>query len=260
MYAEERQAAIAAQVTKRGSAGVNELAERFGLTTETIRRDLAALEREGFLRRVHGGAVGVTTGSVVEYSLNDRQVRRRDEKMKIARAAMDMVPPTGSIIVDAGTSTDCLAEELAGRPNPCPAEELIVITNAVSIAYRLAGIDHLTLQMLGGRVRGLTRAAVGSETVNGLADIRPDVAFLGANGLHSHFGLSTPDPAEAAVKKAIVQSARRVIALVDSSKFEQESLIKFAGIGEIDLVITDDRPGQQLQSALDEAGVELMIA
>ncbi|GAC1603182.1 MAG: hypothetical protein NVS3B6_14230 [Pseudarthrobacter sp.] len=152
---------------------------------------------------------------------------------------------------------------MAARPAEVPpgsAAELVVITHAVPIAARLASAPGIALQILGGRVRGLTQAAVGQATVDSAQRLRPDIAFIGANGIHASFGLSTPDPEEAAVKAAFVHSARRIVVLADSSKLDAETLVQFASLKDLDTLITDSEPGPELTAALTDAGVEVVIA
>ena len=112
-----------------------------------------------------------------------------------------------------------------------PDRELTVITHAVPIAARLAGLPHLDLRLLPGRVRPTTQAAVGADTVEALSHLRVDVAFLGTNGITADHGLTTPDPDEAAVKRAIVGCGRVVVALADASKFGVETAVRFAAPG-----------------------------
>jgi len=262
MFAEERQAAITALVAECGRVTVGELALRFTVTPETIRRDLDALETARLLRRVHGGAVASDRMSMSEPSIQERQAQRLDEKQRIARAALALIPTsrTGSIILDAGTTTERLADLLAPWSPPAPGDQLLIITNALPIAWKLSDNTAIHLHILGGRVRGLTSAIVGSSAIEQLSALRPDIAFVGANGLSSDFGLSTPDSVEAAVKSAIVRSARRVVALVDSSKLDQETLVCFADIADIDTLITDAPPSAELAAALTAAGVQIVIA
>lgn len=263
MFAEERQQLISALVAERGRVSVTDLADRFSITTETIRRDLAALEVSGSLRRVHGGAVPSDRLSTREESILERAIQRQSEKHRIATAALALIPEltTGSILLDAGSTTETLADLLAQRtPAANGNEELVVITHAIPIAGKLSSTAGIALQILGGRVRGLTQAAVGQSTVEAAFKLRPDIAFVGANGIHPTFGLSTPDPEEAAVKAAFVKSARRVVALADSSKLDAETLVQFATLKDVDTLITDSEPSAELSAALAEAGVDVVIA
>ncbi|MDD7834606.1 MULTISPECIES: DeoR/GlpR family DNA-binding transcription regulator [Paenarthrobacter] len=263
MFAEERQQLISALVAERGRVSVTDLADRFSITTETIRRDLAALEVSGNLRRVHGGAVPSDRLSTREESILERAVQRQAEKLRIASAALALIPEptTGSILLDAGSTTETLAELLAQRtPSANSTEELVVITHAIPIAGKLSSTQGVALQILGGRVRGLTQAAVGQSTVEAAYRLRPDIAFVGTNGIHPVFGLSTPDPEEAAVKAAFVKSARRVVALADSSKLDAETLVQFATLKDVDTLITDQQPSAELSAALADAGVDVVVA
>jgi DeoR family fructose operon transcriptional repressor len=263
VFAEERQQKIAELVAGTGRVSVTMLAERFRITTETVRRDLATLETTGTVRRVHGGAVASDRFSTTEESINERTIQRPDQKMRIAQAALALIPQakSGSILLDAGSTTEALADLLSRRVAVEPsAAELVVITHAVPIAARLSSVPGIALQILGGRVRGLTQAAVGQSTVEAAHRMRPDIAFIGTNGIHPTFGLSTPDPEEAAVKAAFVLSARRIVVLADSSKLDAETLVQFASLKDLDTLITDSEPGPELAAALTEAGVDVVIA
>ncbi|MGG5174822.1 DeoR/GlpR family DNA-binding transcription regulator [Pseudarthrobacter sp. J1763] len=257
MFAEERHQLITSLVSSHGRVSVTDLAERFDITTETVRRDLATLEADGVLRRVHGGAVSADRSSTIEANISERLERGQEAKQRLARAALKLIPAgAGSIILDAGSTTGALAELLADRPN---AASLAVITSAVPIAATLAGNNNIALELLGGRVRGLTRAAVGHSTVEALRSLRPDIAFIGTNGIAADFGLSTPDPEEAAVKAAIVRAAQRVVVLADASKLGTEALVQFASLDQIDALITDGTLSPELASALAEAQVEVVL-
>ncbi len=254
MYAEERQQAMADLVARRGRLSVQALAAEYAVTTETVRRDLSVLERLGILRRVHGGAVPAAA-LALETAVGERDLAHADQKDQIARAALTLLPPNGgSVVMDAGTTTARLAMML-------PRElALTVLTNAVPIAARLAGSASIDLHLLPGRVRSTTHAAVGEDTVEALGRLRADVAFVGTNGLSVGHGLSTPDHAEAAAKRAMVASAHRVVVLVDSSKIGQEHTVRFAELHEVDVVVTDRDVDPAELVSLREHGVEVLVA
>jgi DeoR family transcriptional regulator, fructose operon transcriptional repressor len=264
MYATERHQHIADTVDRDGRVSVAGLAMHFGVTTETIRRDLDALEQLGRLRRVHGGAVGAEQTTLAEASLEERLGQNASQKDAIARVALTLVPPTfrGSILLDSGSTTGRLADLLVGWSPDAAGASLDVSTNSTPIAARLhaAANPHLQLRVLGGAVRGITGAAVGPATIAQLSDIRPDLAFVGANGVSVDFGFSTPDETEAAAKAAIVHAARRVVVLADSSKLDRESLVRFARLDDVDTLITDAAPGPALADALAETGVQVVLA
>ncbi|MCT9820355.1 DeoR/GlpR family DNA-binding transcription regulator [Microbacterium sp. W1N] len=260
MYATERHEHIAQLITTDGRVSVVDLARRFEVTTETVRRDLDQLERAGLVRRVHGGAVSRTRVSTAESSLAERSLVRSEAKDAIARSAVDLLPAElrGSVYLDAGTTTAALATYLAAATvSTAPLE---VVTHSMTVAHLLAGAPGLQVTAIGGRVRGLTAAAVGAGAVAAVGRLRPDIAFLGTNGLSAGFGLSTPDPDEAAVKEAIVRGAGRVVVLADSEKFDAELLVSFAQLSDIDVLVTDAAPTGPLADALAAADVEVVLA
>jgi DeoR family fructose operon transcriptional repressor len=254
MYGEERRQAIAALVGTAGRVSVNELAHRYGVTTETVRRDLSSLERSGLVRRVHGGVVRTSALSALELAVTDRDRRSAHEKDDIAAAALDLLPEGGCVVLDAGTTTARLAGMI-------PEDlRLVVVTHAVPIAARLAGRPSVELHLLPGNVRATTHAAVGEDTVEALRRYRADVAFLGTNGISAEHGLTTPDTAEAAVKRAIVAGARQVVVLADAEKLGQEQTMRFADLRDVDVLVTDARATGEQIAPLEDAGVKVIVA
>ena len=255
MYAEERQQAIAALVIANGRASVTELAQAYDVTTETVRRDLAALDRAGVLRRVHGGAVPVRALHLVEAGVGEREATRAEHKDAIAAAAAELLPQGGAtVLLDAGTTTARIAAHL-------PTDrELLVVTNSVPVAARLAGMPSVSLQLLGGRVRGVTQATVGEQTLRVLDTMRVDIAFIGTNGISVRHGLSTPDTDEAAVKRAMVSSANYVVVVADSSKVGLEDFVSFAPLSSVDTLITDSEITGTDRAQFAEQGVEVVVA
>ncbi|MCU1701169.1 MAG: transcriptional regulator of sugar metabolism [Mycobacterium sp.] len=255
MYAEERQDAIAALVISNGRASVAELAKAYDVTTETVRRDLAVLDKAGVVRRVHGGAVPVRALHLVEPGVGERESTRSDYKDAIAVAATEFFPLSGaSVLLDAGTTTARIA---ALMPTD---RELVVVTNSVPIAARLAAFPAVSLQLLGGRVRGITQAAVGEQALRVLDSMRVDIAFIGTNAISTRHGLSTPDSEEAAVKRAMVRCANYVVVAADSTKIGREDFVSFAPISSVDTLITDSEISDADRTMLTDEGVEVVIA
>lgn len=255
MYAEERQQAIAALVIGQGRASVAELAQAYDVTTETVRRDLAVLDKAGVVRRVHGGAVPARALHLVEAGVGERETTRAEYKDAIAAAAAEFFPPGGAtVLLDAGTTTARIAALL-------PADrELAVVTNSVPVAARLAALPSVSLQLLGGRVRGLTQAAVGEQTLRVLDTLRVDIAFIGTNAISVRHGLSTPDSDEAAVKRAMVNAANYVVVAADSSKIGREDFVSFAPITSVDTLVTDSEISPVDREQLTQSGVEVVVA
>jgi DeoR family fructose operon transcriptional repressor len=234
---------------------VVQLSEQFEVTTETVRRDLSTLDRMGLVRRVHGGAVPASSLSVIESGLGERDQANTAAKDAIAAAAVQQLPPPGSVVIlDAGSTTARLAAVLPRD------HRLTVVTHAVPIAARLAGLPHIDLHLLPGRVRPTTQAAVGPDTVAALHDLRADLAFVATNGITAGFGLSTPDRDEAATKRAITAAARRTVVLSDSSKIGVETSQRFAALADVDVLVTDDGIAAGDRRALEKAGLEVVVA
>lgn len=252
LYPEERRQEIAALVRKNGRGDVTDLASRFEVTPETIRRDLTDLEQRNILRRVHGGAIPIERFRA-EPAVAERAVSMAKEKGRIASAALSFVPEVGTVLLDAGTTTLAMARVF-------PDRELTAFTNSLPVGLELAARGNLQLYMIGGRVRGLTLADVDEWALRQLVDLRVDVAFVGTNGLTVERGLSTPDPAEAAVKGALCRAAQQVVVLADNTKVGEEDAVRFAPIEEVDVLVTDDDLPSAHREALEEAGVEVVLA
>jgi DeoR family fructose operon transcriptional repressor len=228
------------------------LAENLGVTSETIRRDLTVLERVGVLRRVHGGAIPVERLGF-EPALAARDAVMTAEKERIAKAALAALPQDGSIIIDAGTTTGRLAQVL-------PTDrELTVVVNAPPLAVALASRPNLTVIMLGGRVRGRTLATVDDLALRPLSHLFVDVAFMATNGCTPEHGLTTPDPAEAAVKRGMVGAARRAVLLADHTKFSNDYMARFAELTDIDVIYTDTGLDPRVAVDLEAAGPEVVL-
>jgi DeoR family fructose operon transcriptional repressor len=233
MYAEQRQQRIVELARGAGRVDVAGLAAEFEVTAETVRRDLTALERNGLLRRVHGGAIPVERLGF-EPGLAARDTVMTEEKER--------------------TTTARLAELLPGDRG------LTVVTNALPIALTLSVRPGLTLLLLGGRVRGRTLAAVDDWALQGLRDVNVDVAFVGTNGISAERGLTTPDPAEAAVKRAMIAAAGRVVVLADHTKVGAETFARFGDLGDVDLLVTDAGLASAETVRLERAGLEVVRA
>ena len=253
MYAEERQQEILRRARAAGRVDVVRLAEDLAVTSETVRRDLTVLERAGVIRRVHGGAIPIERLGF-EPALAARDAVMTAEKERIAKAAVGELPDGGAIIIDAGTTTGRLVEAL-------PTDyEVTVVVNSPPLATSLAMRPNITVIMLGGRVRGKTLATVDDLALRPLADLRVDVAFMATNGLSAEHGLTTPDPAEASVKRAMIGAARRTVLLADHTKVGNDHLARFGSIADLDLLITDAGLDDDVTEDLEQAGLRVVRA
>lgn len=253
MDAEDRREQIADELRRRGRVSVGRLAAGYDVTPETVRRDLIELEKRGQLRRVHGGAIALEHLRV-EPAVAERSGHMAAEKVRIAAAAIGQFPPDGgTVLLDAGTTTGALLDVI-------PTDRrLTVVTNAVPHALALAPIPTVTVIVVGGRLRARTLANVDAFAVDAVHSLRVDVAFVATNGI-SERGCTTPHPAEAAVKRAMVGAADRVVLLADHTKFGDEHFVRFAELSDLDVVITDDGAEHDDLLPLRMAGVEVVVA
>lgn len=253
MYAPERHEQILSEARANGRVEVSAIAASLGVTTETVRRDLRLLEQRGAVRRVHGGAIPIERFTP-ESAVAVRAGRLTHQKRSMAARALDEIPRGGTVVLDAGTSTQALVELL-------PRDiELSVVTNSVPAAAALSTFRGIDLFVVGGRVRGLTGAAVGRWATSALADLRADVVFIGTNGFSAGHGLSTPDQAEATSKRAMIDCARRVVVLADSTKYGADQFHSFAPLSDVDVLITDRDLPKAAADEIGAAGPEVVLA
>ncbi len=253
MYAAERHEAILERARNQGRVEVGSLADELRVTVETVRRDLTALERLGVVRRVHGGALPVER-LTLEPTLAIRESHMAEQKQRIAERAVAEIPEGGSILLDSGTTTLAIAGVL---PHD---KRFTVVTNSVAIGALLADRPGIEFMMLGGRIRSRTGAAVGPWTIAALQDMAIDVAFLGTNGFSLERGFTTPDQAESAAKRAMVNAARRIIVVSDATKAGQVHLHRFADTSEVAMLVTDTSLDDDTTEDFDAAGVEVVRA
>lgn len=249
-FADERHVEVLRLLATERRVESGTLTNLFGISAESVRKDLALLESRGLLRRVHGGAIAC------EPSRAEPHVTERGEhvaeKSAIAQHALRFVPHGASLLLDAGSTTLRMAEMLSTE------DELVVYTNSIPIASTLHG-RGVTVVTLGGRIRSPTMAGVGALTAQALAAINVDVAFLGTNALSFDRGLTTPDAEEADVKHQMLAAARQRVFLVDSSKFGRESLARHATLADVDVLVTDAAATAEHRSRLRGAGITVEV-
>src|ERR1700756_2026227 len=235
-----------------GTLNVGELADRFGVSVVTIRKDLDELEAEGLLERTFGGAV-FSHRSRFNKSFLHRTMEHRQEKHAIAAAALEYVQNGDTIILDAGTTTLALAQLLKRH-----VKSVFIITCSVPAALELssAGYDIL---LLGGMIRNKSLALLGRETLWMLDRYRADKAFLGSSGFTIEKGHTTPNPDDAQIKEALIRIADKTHILVDSSKYGHDCLTSFAQLRDVYLTITDNGLARSQAKALEASGATFRI-
>ena len=253
MFQSERQREIVALTLRSGRVEVADLSERFGVTTETVRRDLSELQNQRVVRRVHGGAVPWEQ-SGFEPLLSVRNDQRDGEKRRLAQRALDELPDTGSIIIDSGSTLLRLA---AAIPPTC---DLRIVTNSIEIAQVLAGHKSGDVIVIGGKVRKNTLAMVDATAVAAVEPMTVDTLFISSDGFSPERGLSTPYREEAALKSAMIRAAKRVVALVDHSKAGHDHFVRFAAWADVDVLVTNTEVDPDVVRAIESAGTTVLLA
>jgi DeoR family fructose operon transcriptional repressor len=251
-----RKAQLAAYVAEAGQVTVSALAERFGVSIDTIRRDLDQLSAEGLLVRTYGGAVSPSTISRVDRAVDVRLNLQEREKEKIAALAASLVEDGSTIMINGGTTTLALARNLRNH------RDLTVATNNLLVPPALPPSAVREIYVFGGAVRSLTLATVGpvSFRVAGGSelDISCDLALIGVGAISTTAGYTTSNLAEAAMMQEMISRAARVAILADSSKFGRQLFAQVSPLGSADYLVTDSTPPPDLLDALVENEVELI--
>lgn len=253
LFQTERQHQIVTSTIKNGRVEVAELADRFGVTTETIRRDLSDLQRQRVVRRVHGGAIPWETAGF-EPLLSVRADHHDAEKRRLARVAVHELPDTGAVIIDSGSTLTRFAEAI---PADCG---LRIVTNSLRIAQVLAEHERTDVVVIGGKLRKNTLAMVDADAVAAVRPLMVDTLFISSDGLSAARGLTTPYREEAALKQAMINAARRVVALVDHSKVGQDHFIRFAEWSDIDVLVTNTEVDAGTVAAIESLGTSVLLA
>jgi len=229
---------------------VNDLAKQLRVSPATIRRDLDELESLGEIRRVHGG--GVSTGSRLEEPLfDDKTSIAAREKRRIAEAALRYVKPNDTVFLDGGSTVLELARLLRDRSN------LTVVTNSLRAAVELSGRGP-RLIVIGGELRRLSQTTVGPLTRFTIRELHVDEAFMGTIGLSLEEGLTTTDPSEAYTKELVMEHAREVVLLADSSKVGKISFSRSGQLAKVRILVTDTRMDRRFSRELRKRGVEVV--
>jgi DeoR family transcriptional regulator of aga operon len=250
-----RRQEISTLVRERGSVQVTTLAESYGVSMQTIRKDLHFLAKKGIAERSYGGAISADAVNVAsEPPIETKRAINTDEKARIGAAAAAMVKPGESVVLDSGTTTLQIAQHLPDD------EDITVLTNDLDILAALARKERITVVMLGGALRRRNRAFYGAQTESALSDLHVDKLFLGVDGFDLDRGITTHFEPEAMLNRKMVKAARQVIAVTDRSKFGKVCLHRILNIDEIDDLITNALESDGMQAAADRLGFRLHTA
>lgn len=235
-----------------GAVGVDDLAERFSVTPQTIRRDLNSLCDRGLLARNHGGARPINSVSNAGYA--DRASSFAEEKRLIGQAAAELITPGTSIVLNIGTTTEQVARAIYDH------RDLIVITNNVNVINILSGSPGKELLLAGGVVRQSDGGVVGDAAVEFIKQFRVDMAVIGASAVEEDGAVLDFDYREVSVARAIIENARKVMLVFDHSKFERRATVRICDIDRVDIIVTDQEPSDRFRARAEAAGVEIIVA
>lgn len=247
-----RQPGILEIVRREGKVTVEELAEQFGVTLQTIRRDLSELAEAGQLDRVHGGAV--LPSGTVNIGYEERRALNAKEKMAIAKLCADHIPEESSIFLNIGTSTEAVAVELLQHRN------LLVVTNNMNVANILASSPTCDVIVAGGGLRRSDGGLVGTLTIQAIRHFKFDIAVIGCSALDEEGDLLDFDIEEVGVSQTIVARSRKTFLVADHSKFQRTAPARIASLGDLDAFFTDRPISPALQAKCRDWGMEVHVA
>ncbi|MDT8898252.1 DeoR/GlpR family DNA-binding transcription regulator [Thermanaerothrix sp. 4228-RoL] len=257
MNTAERQAKIVEMVLEKGSISIAEIASLFNVSEMTARRDLNELDRQGLVRRVHGGAVA-NLGRSYEPPFSTRVTKNHAAKQAIGRAAADLIYDGDSIALDVGSTTLEIVPHLKTKRN------LTIVTSCLQIAN--AVVNHLSLEvdarliLTGGIVRPRELSMIGAIAERIYNELHVDKAFIGVGGISLDDGLTEYNFEDTQIKKVLLRTAREKIVVADSSKFGVTAFASIAPLTAIDCLITDDKVSPEIVEALQQAGIKVIIA
>jgi DeoR family glycerol-3-phosphate regulon repressor len=236
---------------REGKVTVDGLVAYFGVTPQTIRRDLTELADSGQLERVHGGAILPSTTTNIGYS--ERRTLNQSSKVDIARACASEIPNDCSVFLNIGTTTEAVAAELLQH------EGLLVVTNNLNIAVILSANANIEVVVTGGNLRRMDGGLIGDLAKNTINQFRFDIAVIGCSALHEEGDILDFDFQEVGVSQAIVRRSDKVFLVADTSKFDRKAPAKIASLAEIDTFFTDAPPPPACQAFCTASGTEIQV-
>nr|WP_127959399.1 DeoR family transcriptional regulator [Serratia microhaemolytica] len=254
MGTSERREHIIQRLRQQGSVQVNDLSDFFGVSTVTIRNDLAFLEKQGIALRAYGGAlVCAPVNSVSEPSVEDKSALNTSLKRSIARLAVSLIKPGHRVILDSGTTTYEIARLMRQH------QGVIVMTNGINVANALLEAEGVELLMTGGQLRRQSQSFYGDQADQSLLNYHFDMLFLGVDAIDLERGVSTHNQDEARLNRRMCEVAERIIVVTDSTKFSRSSLHKIIDTQRIDMVITDSDIAADSLEGLRKLGIEVLL-
>jgi len=253
---EKRSQGILRELLRSGEITVEQMAKEFGVSTSTIRRDLRDLERQGLLRRMHGGAASVEPALYEPFrhvsSFGEQEQQYAAEKRQIGLAAAEMIADGEIVSIGAGTTTTQVARGIRHRKN------ITVVTNAVNIAMELSHRNDLKIFMSGGFLSADWFALVGPAAIHSVSEMFVDKIFVGVDGIHPEHGLTTNYPDQAAIHRQMIRQARYRIVVADHRKLGVTGAALIWPTNEIDLLITDKGASKTALTPFINRGLKIL--
>ncbi|WP_323040336.1 DeoR/GlpR family DNA-binding transcription regulator [Gemmobacter sp.] len=247
-----RQGEILEIARSEGRVVVEDLAARFSVTLQTIRRDLGELADAGLLDRVHGGAV--VRAGVANTAWSERRQLNAEAKAAIGAACAALIPDNSSLILNIGTTTEAVARALVGHRN------LTVVTNNLNVANILAANDSCEVMVAGGALRRADGGLVGELTTQFFDQFKVDLAVIGCSAVDADGDLLDFDLAEVGVARTILRQARRRLVVADASKFTRQAPVRLGSLADLDGIVTDRPLPEGLALACDGWGTAVHLA
>lgn len=250
----ERRKKILNILNENGQVFVHDLSSMFNVSEVTIRNDLELFESKKLLIRSRGGAMKFENSVGLDYQLSDKDKIHYAEKINIGKKAATLVKDGETIILDSGTTTMEVVKNLD------PKIKINVITNAFNIANQLINSETINIIVPGGTMRKNSHSLVGPLAEKSLRNFYVDKAFLGVDGFDISLGAFTPNLEEASLNQVMIEIAKEVILVADSSKFNRRSLALICPINQIDIIVTDIHLKDEYRKSLEDVGVKVIIA
>jgi DeoR family transcriptional regulator of aga operon len=250
----ERRKSILHHINESGQVLVPELSKEFGVSEVTIRNDLEKLEKKNMLIRARGGAIKKEGAVGIDYRLSEKSKINSEEKARIGLKAVEMIKDLDTIIIDSGTTTMEIAKNIGHL------HDLNVVCNALNIISQLIHYKNINIIIPGGYLRKNSLSMVGPLAERNLQNLFVDKVFMGVDGFDTKHGIYTPNLDEAHCGELMINIAKEVIVVCDSSKFLRRSLAYICSISKIHTVITDSGIPEEDKKRLEDAGIRVIIA
>jgi DeoR/GlpR family transcriptional regulator of sugar metabolism len=262
MLIAERQSRLKDLLARKGMSDLDSLSSELRVSQSTIRRDVEQLEKSGLVRRTHGGVIwvgeddrgpaGNNSNGARPYAFDQRMGYQTDAKRQIARAAARLVRPGQTVLIDGGTTTFFLAQQLLGQT-------LQLVTNSLPIANLFINDENVELVLVGGLLYPRYGVLLGPMAEHELGTIHAQTLFISVAGVHGG-ALYNQNLLLVSAERRMMEQAQQVVLLVDSGKFGQQALARLCGVGDIDVVVADAGLSQEQREQVTAAGVRLIVA